>query len=273
MNFIEKFNEKIEKGNINWDVKGLLRDENTIITLGSDSKLIGRIFELITYQLLEEICKDNDYILEPSQSQTVYPDYTLIKKDANKEKLSDKIAVDIKTTYRQYKKDGSIKKIGFTLGAYGSFIRDGKKNIAYLFKEYNKHYVICFIYDRNNNATEGKMVDIEKLDDLEVPYSNVTVFAQEKYLIVGDKPGSGNTENIGSFKTDNIGDLINGNGPFGYLGENVYLDYWKNYPRHREKHKVYTCLTEYFKWLEQQGKCTNSLKERYEEWENSLKNK
>lgn len=272
MNFIQKFNQKLDEKNISWDVKGLLRDENTIITLGSDSKLIGRIFELITHQLLEEIAVENGYILEPSQSQTVYPDYTFIKKDKNGKVLDDdKIAVDIKTTYRQYKKDGSSKNIGFTLGAYGSFIRNGTKNIAYPYSQYNSHFVICFIYDRNDDASEGKQVSMKEINTLKTPYSNVTVFVQEKYLIVGDKPGSGNTENIGSFKTDDVVQLINGNGPFKYLGEEVYLDYWRNYPRHKEENKHYTSLKEYFNWLDDQGLDTEELRKKYKEWKSSIK--
>lgn len=272
MNFIHIFNQKLKDNNISWDIKGLLRDENTIITLGSDSKLIGRIFELITHKLLEEIAEENGYILEPSKSQTVYPDYTFIKKDKDGQvMINDKIAVDIKTTYRQYKKDGSPKKYSFTLGAYGSFIRNGTKSIAYPYSQYKNHYAICFIYDRNEYASEGREVNIRDINDLEAPYSNVNVFVQEKYLIVGDKPGSGNTENIGSFKTDEIGHLINGNGPFRYLGEDVYLDYWRNYPRHKEKNKHYTSLEEYFDWLDNKGIDTEELRLKYNDWKNSIK--
>lgn len=272
MNFIEKFNNKLKEKNISWNIKGLLRDEDTIITLGSDSKLIGRIFELITHQLLEEIAEENGYILEPSKSQTVYPDYTFIKTDINGNVLvNEKIAVDIKTTYRQYKKDGTAKKVGFTLGAYGSFIRNGTKNIAYPYSQYGNHFAICFIYDRNDDASEGKQVNIKDINALEAPYSNVTVFVQEKHLIVGDKPGSGNTENIGSFKTDDIKHLVNGNGPFNYLGKDVYLDYWKNYPRYSEKNKHYTSLEEYFDWLDDRGEDTDELRLKYKEWKSSIK--
>ena len=274
MNFIEKFNQKITENKISWKIKGLLRDENTIITLGSDSKLIGRIFELITYRLLEEIAEENGYRLVPSPSQTTSPDYTFIKKDKFGDDLKyNKIAVDIKTTYKQYKSDGSLKKICFTLGSYGSFIRNGTKNIAYPYNEYNKHYVIGFIYDRNENATEGKQVSIKEIKNLEVPYSNVDVFVQEKYLIVGDKPGSGNTENIGSFKTDKIDYIINGEGPFKYLGEDVYLDYWRNYPRNKDKDKHYTSLSQYFDWLEKLGKDTAELRKKYKEWQNNINKK
>lgn len=273
MNFIDIFNKKLQDKNISWDVKGILKDENTIITLGSDSKLISRIFELIVHNLLEEIAEENNYILEPSQSQTVYPDYTFIKKDEDGQPMiNDKIAVDIKTTYKQYKKDGSLKQITFTLGSYTSFIRDekGEKNIAYPYSQYKNHYAICFLYDRNEDASQGMIVSTTEINNLEIPYSNVDVFVQKKHLIVGEKPGSGNTANIGSFKTCEIEHLIDGNGPFKYLGEDIYLHYWKNYPTNSQKNKHYKSLEEYFDWLDNQQIDTKYLRKKYKEWEDSI---
>lgn len=52
------------------------------------------------------------------------------------------------------------------------------------------------------------MFDIKDLRKLPVPYKDVEVFVQEKYKISGDKPGSGNTENIGSFKTNRMEYLV-----------------------------------------------------------------
>ena len=55
----------------------------------------------------------------------------------------------------------------------------------------------------------------------------ILLFVQEKWRIAIDRPGSGNTKNIGSVSS--IEDLINGNGTFAGLGENVFDDYWINY--------------------------------------------
>jgi len=52
-------------------------------------------------------------------------------------------------------------------------------------------------------------------------------FVQEKYKIAIDRPGSGNTKNIGS--VTNIEALKSGKGPFAELGEEVFDDYWKFY--------------------------------------------
>ncbi|HLA47756.1 MAG TPA: type II restriction endonuclease [Nitrospinota bacterium] len=54
-----------------------------------------------------------------------------------------------------------------------------------------------------------------------------TFFIQEKYKIALDRPGSGNTKNIGS--VIKIDELINGKGPFAELGEEVFDDYWMYY--------------------------------------------
>jgi hypothetical protein len=50
---------------------------------------------------------------------------------------------------------------------------------------------------------------------------------QEKYRIASDRPGSGNTKNIGSVLE--IDKFMNGSGPFASLGEDVFDDYWMHY--------------------------------------------
>jgi hypothetical protein len=243
MELIRLFNEKISKKNVNWTIKGLVDENDIVFSLGSDSKLIGRIFEIITHNILKEIAEENGYTLEPSESQTVYPDYTFVNNIDN-----SKIAVDIKTTYRDYKKNGQVKSFVYCLGSYKSYIRKNTKNIKYPFDEYEQHYAICFLYDRNKNAQEGLELPLKDIDKLNIPYDNVQCAIQEKYKIVGDYPGAGNTENIGSFKTNNFQDIIDGNGPFTVLGEDIMLDYWAYYPDYRAESPNYKRLAEYFKW-------------------------
>lgn len=94
--FISEFNRKIIEKNINWEVSALASPDGRLFSLGSDSKLIGRIFELISYSILQEIADENGFTLQPSDQQTVYPDFTLMKNRADIEK----IAIDIKSTYK-----------------------------------------------------------------------------------------------------------------------------------------------------------------------------
>ena len=260
--FIKEFNNKVKEKNIDWEVSALAAPNGNLYSLGSDSKLIGRIFELISYNILQEIAEENGYILQPSQSQTVYPDFTLMKNEADKEK----IAVDIKTTYRSFNKYGKTGRYVFTLGSYASYMRDGTKNISYPYSQYSKHYVIGFVYTRNNNASEGEVYKTSEISKIEVPYKDVEVFVQEKYKIAGEKPGSGNTENIGSYKTNNMDYLIKGEGPFSELGLEVFENYWEGYPKFRASHKDYTNLDEYMEFKEKNGEDMASKRRAYEIW-------
>lgn len=239
VNLIEKFYEKAEK--IDFNVIGLLCSNQDILTLGSDSKLIGRIFELLSFGVLSSICKENSWQLIETESQTVYPDFTIIMRNG------DKIAVDIKTTYRRYNSKHKLKKFGFTLGAFASFLRNNTKNIAYPYDEYKQHFVIGFVYDRIENAKAGVVKRLG--DEITMPYSNVEFFIQEKYKIAGDKPGSGNTENIGSILSADISDFKQGKGMFAQLGNDVFEQYWRGYPRYRASLKEYTSLKEFLNKL------------------------
>ena len=266
LDFIRLFNKKLEEKDIDWEVSALASPDGKLISLGSDSKLIGRIFQQITYNILQEIADENGLILYPSQQQTVYPDFTLMKSEAD----TEKIAVDIKTTYRKFLKNGQPSGYVFTLGSFASYMRDGKKNISFPYDQYAKHYVIGFVYTRNDNASEGQMFGIKDLGKLPVPYKDVEVFVQEKYKISGDKPGSGNTENIGSFKTNRMEYLVNGEGPFSGLGIDIYEDYWAGYKKYRGE-LTYTSLDGYFDVQEEQGNDIARLKRNYEYWKKTHK--
>lgn len=233
---IEQFYEKAEK--MDFNVTGLLLSGLNVLTLGSDSKLIGRIFELLSTEVLMGICEDNNWILEETESQTVYPDFTLIKENG------EKIAIDIKTTYRKFNQKGEILKYNFTLGSYASFLRNNVKNIAYPYDQYVKHYVIGFVYNRNPKSKAGQTINING-QNIEPPFTNVEYFIQEKYKIGGDKPGSGNTENIGTIHSNNIDDFRNGVGVFTDLGNAVFEDYWRGFPQYRSTLKNYSNLQEY----------------------------
>ncbi len=236
---IEKFYQKM--ADVNFEAFGILDSGEYIHTLGTDSKIIGRIFEMFAQPILEEIAKELDYCLKTPTSQTVYPDFIMFKKD----KPTEKIAIDIKTTY--VIKDNSTIK--FALGSYASYMRNNTKNIEYKYTDYVKHYVIGFVYKRNGKAQESRVYKYEDRSLIEFPYANVRYFMEEKYKIAGDKPGSGNTENIGSVSTRDFSVFVKGEGPFSELGQDVYDIYWKYYPKYRAAEKPYTSLEEFLNWL------------------------
>lgn len=236
---IEEFYKKAR--NVDFSVLGILGADDRIHTLGTDSKIIGRVFEILVQPILEEIAEEHGMCLETPKSQTIYPDFILRKKKSS----NKKIAVDVKTTYITDKR----AKIKFTLGSYGSYMRNNTKNIEYEYTDYVKHYVIGFVYKRNGKAQESLSYDYQDRKNIVPPYYDVQYFIQEKYKIAGDKPGSGDTENIGSFDTKDFKELKEGKGPFNKLGEDIFELYWKFYPKYRMSEKYYTSLPEFFTWF------------------------
>lgn len=236
---IDSFYKKM--ANVKFEAYGILDSNNQIHTLGTDSKIIGRIFEMYAQPVFEEIAKENGYILKTPASQTVYPDFVLMKSETSEEK----IAIDIKTTYI----NSDQSAISFTLGSYGSYMRNNSKNIEYKYTDYSKHYVVGFVYKRNDSAQESRVYDYTDRSLIEFPYKDVKYFIQEKHKIAGDKPGSGNTENIGSIVSRKFSDYESGNGPFAKLGKEIFDIYWKYYPEYRASEKPYTSLGEFCDWL------------------------
>lgn len=76
-------------------------------------------------------------------------------------------------------------------------------------------------------SDEKRIYRLDELQKITSVVRDFTFFVQEKYRIAVDRPGSGNTKNMGS--VTKIDDLVNGNGPFSKLGEEVFDDYWMYY--------------------------------------------
>ncbi len=98
--------------------------------LGSDTKVLSTLFEIVCKQVVVKYAKTNDLVVKESDKQNHYPNFTLMKNKSDK----DKIAIDVKTTYTE-KED---QRFGFTLGSYTSYIhpKKEKKNIIYPYSEY-----------------------------------------------------------------------------------------------------------------------------------------
>ena len=174
--------------------------------------------------MVRSIATEFDLKLEKS-AQNVYPDFTLfLESDPLK-----KIAVEVKSTYRQYNAKNELKKFGYTLGSYRSFLRDlfGKKGILYPYSEYDEHWIIGFLYSRNPDCKKTEIKKIIEASTLQSPYTEIEYFVQQKYLIAGKRPGSGNTTNIGSIKSNNIEDFRAGKGVFKTHQE--FEEYWRAY--------------------------------------------
>lgn len=76
---------------------------------------------------------------------------------------------------------------------------------------------------------EKNIYNIENLDNIYSVVRDFEFFVQEKWKIAIDRPGSGNTKNIGSIT--NISDLKNGLSTFSKLknGKEIFDDFWSFY--------------------------------------------
>lgn len=202
-----------------WSVKGFIDTSKNIYTISNDTKVISKIIELMIIPVIKQFAEDNNLEIELSKHQNHYPDITFI------DKRKRKVAMDIKSTYRR---DADTVS-GFTLGSFTGYFREreSNKNITYPYKEYDKHYILGVIYSRKDNLSEEKVYPIKDIKKIPSVINDLEFIVNEKYQIAKDRPGSGNTKNIGS--CNKISELKNGTGPFHKLGVEVFDDYWCNY--------------------------------------------
>lgn len=76
-------------------------------------------------------------------------------------------------------------------------------------------------------ADEKTVYSVDELDAIKSVIENFIFFVQPKWKIATDKPGSGDTRNIGG--VNSIEKLTKGEGVFAKLGEDIFDDYWMNY--------------------------------------------
>lgn len=203
-----------------WVVKGFIDIARNIYTISVDTKVVSKIMEILLFPKICQFAQENSYKMILCKEQNFYPDITFI------DIANNKYALDIKSTYRKDEK--SIN--GMTLGAFTGYFRDRKsrKNITFSYDEYVGHFVLGIIYSRTDeHLDERKVYCLDELQNITSVVKNFTFFVQEKYKIAIDRPGSGNTKNIGSVVR--INELVTGDGPFTKLGEEAFDDYWMYY--------------------------------------------
>ena len=245
---VKNFDKDISTEDGSWVVKGFIDICKNIYTISSDTKVISKIIELYIFPKIVEFANKNELEIELTKAQNYYPDITFKDQEGNL------FAVDLKSSYR---KDATHIN-GMTLGAFTGYFRERKsiKNISYPYDNYKAHVVLGVIYDIVPDIDERKTYPIDQLNEIVSVIKNFQFFVQEKWKIAADRPGSGNTKNIGS--VTKIGDLVNGNGTFANLGEKFFNDYWMYYLTADMAKKAelpkpyYTNLTEYkqFKHIE-----------------------
>jgi Restriction endonuclease EcoRV len=204
-----------------WIIKGFIDVYRRIYTISVDTKIVSKVLELLLFPMFVEFAKTHDLKIDLCPQRNFYPDLTFTH-----EASGQKYAVDIKSTYRT--SDSEVN--GMTLGAFTGYFRkrDSNKNTLFPYNQYAGHFVLGVIYSKCDDvADERKQFTLDDLPKIPSVVKNFQFFAQPKYRIASSRPGSGNTKNIGS--VTKIEQLLNGTGPFGSLGEEVYDDYWMFY--------------------------------------------
>lgn len=237
MSIKDILNEELANLGDAYRVCGIIDQAGCIYPLGSDTKVLSTIFELVSRPAIYRLAEKLGMTVEEPESQNHYPDFTLI--DPKNEK--GKIAIDVKTTYR--KANGTF---AYTLGGYTSFIREASasKNIMYPFSHYKEHWVLGFVYSRvgTKKAQATHSYKAEQIGEIALPFEKVETFVQEKWRISSDKAGSGNTTNIGSIK-GTLADFDAGKGPF--VSEDEFLEYWRGYGKTKQLRADYSTIDQF----------------------------
>ena len=216
---VSTYKSFLETDSQDWIVKGFIDIDKNVYTITNDTKVVSKIIEILLIPKLDAFARNNGLELELPSKQNFYPDLTF------KDKQDHLFAVDFKSSYYEGE---SVN--GLTLGSYWGYFRerDSIKNMDYTYNSYSSHTVLGMLYKQSvDDANEKKVYSIDELSAIHSVIENFIFFVQPKWKIANDIPGSGNTRNIGGIT--NIQKLINGEGPFAALGEDVFDDYWKGY--------------------------------------------
>lgn len=245
----------LETSENQWIVKGFVDVDKNVYTISDDTKVVSKIVEILLIPKLEAFASNNGLTLELPSKQNYYPDLTFKDTDGNL------FAVDFKTSYYE-----GNKVNGLTLGSYWGYFRFREKaaNMDYPYSKYKCHLVLGLLYKKTNAKNITKTVySIDELPTIKSVIENFVFFVQPKWKIALDRPGSGNTRNIGG--TDCIDKLINGAGPFALLGEDVFDDYWMNYYNKADARSAgigtprYNSLNSYKEYLRGQRERINKI--------------
>lgn len=216
---VKTYKSFLETDSQDWIVKGFIDVDKNVYTITNDTKVVSKIIEILLIPKLEKFARDHGMKLELPSKQNFYPDLTF------KDEEGHLFAVDFKSSYYN---GNSVN--GLTLGSYWGYFRerDTIKSMDYTYNSYSSHVVLGMLYKQSViQANEKDVYSIDELSAIHSVIEKFIFFVQPKWKIANDIPGSGNTRNIGGI-TD-IQKLINGEGPFSSLGEDVFDDYWKGY--------------------------------------------
>lgn len=216
---VKSYKSLLETSDGEWIIKGFIDVNKNIYSITNDTKVISKIVEIILVPHLISFAARNGMTVEFPSAQNFYPDITFKDSDGNI------YALDFKSSFYS-----DSRSCGFTLGSYWGYFRqrDKKKNTDYPYGEYKCHLILGILYKQSAEIIhEGSIYKVSELAAIKSVIRDFTFFVQPKWKIASDRTGSGNTRNIGS--VIGLDNLVNGNGTFALLGEEVFDDYWMNF--------------------------------------------
>jgi len=222
--YFDQLRQRVTTETGDWTVKGFIDVYQQIYTISLDTKVLSKILELLMFPVLAEFAAVHSYKIVLARQQNQYPDLSLVAPDGAK------YAVDIKSTYRTgIDRQGFSKVNGMTLGTYMGYFRarDVASISTFPYNAYSRHYILGVIYTPIRDVDERRVYRLDYLQEIPSVARDFEFFFHEKFRIAADRPGSGNTRNIGSSVFEER--LLNGSGIFASLGVEVFDDYWMNY--------------------------------------------
>lgn len=217
---VQGYNKVLATDSGEWIVKGFIDISKKIYTISLDTKVVSKVIELLLIPEFEKFAIKNNLVLDLAPQQNFFPDLTFTSNETG-----ERFSVDIKSTFKD--KDNKIKSM--TLGAFTGYFRkrSSNKNTLYPYETYSGHFVLGVVYSQIESLNEKTVYNLDELEKIESVIRDFKFFVQPKYKIASASPGSGNTKNIGAI--NNLEKLMNGQGIFAELGEDVYNDYWMYY--------------------------------------------
>lgn len=195
LTYFEELRQRVTTENGDWTVKGFIDIYQRIYSISLDTKVLSKVLELLMLPVIKHFATEHNYQLVLARAQNQYPDISLIAPDETH------YALDIKTTYRKgIDRQGRVKVSGMTLGTFMGYFRNRESAAisTFPYSRYARHYVLGVVYDQLSDFDETRVYSISELSQIPSVANNFEFFLQEKYRIASDRPGSGNTKNIGS---------------------------------------------------------------------------
>lgn len=215
---LDSLRQQVATDSGEWSVRGFIDVYQRIYPVTADTKVLSKLLELMLFPILRDFAIKQGFEVALAEHQNHYPDLSLTGHGS-------RFALDIKTTYRT----DHNRVNGMTLGSFTGYFRERKstKNITFPYDSFTEHFVLGIIYSGVETPDDSRVYSLDQLASIPTVARDFELFVQEKFRIASDRPGSGNTTNIGS--VTQLSALVNGDGPFSGLGHEVFSDYWMFY--------------------------------------------